>query len=323
MEDSKKRKRLSLFLTVFMLALCLSWPVHAQTQPETQGTITISYELPGAGFSLYRVADMSGEGAFNLSGDFAGYQVSLENLDSEGWRTAAQTLAAYADRDGRTALAEGTTDAEGKLQFGNLTAGLYLVTGEMLEKDHAVYEPVSTLVSLPGLNTDGVWDYAPALSIKYEKQEKETVSCKVTKKWEDQGNAGSRPSFVTAQLLRDGEVYAEAKLRKANQWTHTWKNLEQGHKWTVTEKESLSSYTVKVQKSGTNFVIINSYQAGNGGTAPRTDPGSPAAGGGSAGGGETVTKLPQTGQLWWPVPYLALAGILLLFLGMLRRKREN
>jgi LPXTG-motif cell wall-anchored protein len=32
-------------------------------------------------------------------------------------------------------------------------------------------------------------------------------------------------------------------------------------------------------------------------------------------------KLPQTGQLWWPIPMLVCAGLLLIIIGLLRRRR--
>ena len=335
----RKNKFVFLFFGVLALVFCTPRMVHAHTQPELdgQGTVAISYEFAGAKFRLYKVADMSEKAAFSLSGEFAGYQVSLDDLDSDGWRAAAQTLAAYAERDSRAVQAEGTTDADGKLQFSGLTMGLYLVTGDSLQKENVIYEPVSTLVSLPNLNEDDTWNYAPALIVKYEKQEQkqETVACKVTKLWEDAGHKDSRPDSVTAQLLRDGKVYDEVKLKKENQWTHTWKDLEQGHKWTVSEKKTDKSYTVKVQKSGTDFVITNTYKKQSQkppvnppekpGETPEK-PGIPQTGdqvpGKIAGGGSDV-KLPQTGQLWWPVPYLALAGVVLVCLGMFRRKRES
>lgn len=37
---------------------------------------------------------------------------------------------------------------------------------------------------------------------------------------------------------------------------------------------------------------------------------------------ETIEKLPQTGQLWWPVPILGLAGIILLTVGWRLRQQE-
>ena len=39
----------------------------------------------------------------------------------------------------------------------------------------------------------------------------------------------------------------------------------------------------------------------------------------------TETKLPQTGELWWPVPFLAMGGLVLLTAGIAvgRREREQ
>lgn len=36
----------------------------------------------------------------------------------------------------------------------------------------------------------------------------------------------------------------------------------------------------------------------------------------------TTRKLPQTGQLWWPVPVLALAGLVLVAIGLRLRKKD-
>lgn len=329
MKYPAKSKWVSWLFCVLALALCLPVPAHAHTRPDldSKGSVTISYEFPGAGFYLYRVGELSQDVSFSLSGEFTEYPVSLEDLDSDGWREAAQTLAAYAARDSRTVWAEGTTDAEGRLVFSDLKAGLYLVMGDLLEKDHVTYEPVSTLVSLPDLNADDTWNLNPVISPKYEKQEKETVTCKVTKRWEDTGNKNRRPSSVTAQLLRDGEVYEEVKLKKENQWTHTWKDLEKGYVWKVAEKTTNKSYTVKVKKSGMNFVITNTYRKKTDEPTEKPaetpiNPGGSQTGGGTSGGG-VEGKLPQTGQLWWPVPYLALAGLVMICLGILQRKRES
>ena len=37
----------------------------------------------------------------------------------------------------------------------------------------------------------------------------------------------------------------------------------------------------------------------------------------------TPKKIPQTGQLWWPVPMLGAAGVLFVVMGMVRRSRSN
>ena len=44
---------------------------------------------------------------------------------------------------------------------------------------------------------------------------------------------------------------------------------------------------------------------------------------GSSGNAITGSRLPQTGQLWWPVPILAGAGIILIVIGIMRRRRSD
>ena len=51
---------------------------------------------------------------------------------------------------------------------------------------------------------------------------------------------------------------------------------------------------------------------------PRGGGGNNTPGGGSSGGG----TLPQTGQLWWPVPILVLAGIVLVLAGFVMRRKS-
>ena len=36
-----------------------------------------------------------------------------------------------------------------------------------------------------------------------------------------------------------------------------------------------------------------------------------------------LSDLPQTGQLWWPVPFLAVGGMFFLLIGALRRRRDT
>jgi LPXTG-motif cell wall-anchored protein len=34
-------------------------------------------------------------------------------------------------------------------------------------------------------------------------------------------------------------------------------------------------------------------------------------------------RLPQTGQLWWPIPILAIVGIILIFLGFRSERKRK
>jgi hypothetical protein len=84
------------------------------------------------------------------------------------------------------------------------------------------------------------------------------------------------------------------------------------------ERNIAEAYEVTVTGSATAFVVTNSYltelpeEPGPGGPDPgeSPEPGTPPPDGGTTG-----PTLPQTGQLWWPVPVLSAAGLLLFGLG--------
>ncbi len=90
------------------------------------------------------------------------------------------------------------------------------------------------------------------------------------------------------QLLRDGKVFDTVTLSAANDWRYTWDELDESSKWTVVEKE-LEDYTVLVTQEGTTFVVTNTYDEG-------------------------------TPENWWPVPVLVAGGLLLIVIGVLRRR---
>ena len=120
---------------------------------------------------------------------------------------------------------------------------------------------------------------------------------------------------VTVQLLRDGAVYDTVTLSAGNGWSHTWSGLDDSCTWTVVEKEC-EGYTVRVEREGITFVMTNTYAAeipdDPTPEAPLPpDPAKPTPGG---------PTLPQTGQVWWPVPFLLMTGLLLLAVGLFRRR---
>lgn len=112
---------------------------------------------------------------FTLAGKFADCPVSLENLDTEGWKTAAQTLAVYAEKG----KAEGTitpdqigmTDENGDLKWENLGTGLYLVLGSKTEDETYTYEPTPLLTALPNWEND-TWNHNVTLNPKFDKTKK-------------------------------------------------------------------------------------------------------------------------------------------------------
>lgn len=77
----------------------------------------------------------------------------------------------------------------------------------------------------------------------------------VHKSWDDNNHLG-RPDSVTVHLLRDGKNYKTTELNQDNQWTYTWDNLDDKHKWTVEEDVPLG-YEATYQTMDNNIFITN------------------------------------------------------------------
>lgn len=253
--------------------------------------IVFTYELDGT--------KVDGETQAALTDDFAQYPVSLEDLDSSGLRSLAQTLDAYVARDTLTPLLSQKTGEDGMVSFEGLSPGLYLVLGESYTQDNTVYTPSPMLFYLPGQGEDGGWEYEVTASCKFDREEitDTTVSRKVQKVWKDSGNQSKRPEMVFVQLLENGAVVDTVALSEENNWEYTWENLDASSRWQVAETSVPDGYTVTVTQEGTLFVVTNTYP------------------------GKTPPKLPQTGLLWWPVPLLACAGLALVIAGAVARRR--
>ena len=329
----RKIKKLSAALFALILVLILSVPALAAgaIDPARPVSLTISYQqggtpVSGAPFALYHVADVDAYAAFTLTGDFKAYPVSLEGLDSAAWRALAETLAAYAQRDRLTPLDSGTTDRNGKLTFPangkTLLPGLYLVTGQTFSDGSSVYRAEPFLVCLPNLDekTD-TWLYDVTVSPKCTRTPiptpppYDTEKRKVLKVWNDAGQERERPDRITIQLLKNGEIYDTVTLSERNNWRYSWNDLPKYDKnglpidWRVVEVTP-DGYTVSITQEAGTFVVTNTpIQPPE--NPPVTPPVNPP---------KTPT-LPQTGALWWPVPVLAAAGLLLIAAGAGKKRK--
>lgn len=287
-------------------------------EPDRNVSLTIDYRhqdkpASGVAFQLYRIAEVSPAVEFTLTADFKTYPVSLDNLDSAGWRALANTLEGYVARDGVAALDSGITDQDGRIRFPQqqttLAAGLYLVIGQQSVEGQYTYTPEPFLICLPNRNAADQWDYDVIAVPKYDStyHPGDTISRKVLKVWKDDGNQEQRPKEVIVQLLRDGKVFDTVTLTSANNWRYTWEELDGNYLWQLVEKAVPDGYTVSVGREGVTFVVTNSYRTGKP-EGPKP-PGKP---------------LPQTGMLWWPVSVLAGAGMLILLIGwVIHRNRSE
>ncbi len=357
MEIRRHLVRLTALLAALALLLpCLAGGALAASQAidtGRRGSLSVWFGEDGAGFSgaqfrLYRVADVSADVTFTLTGDFAEYPVRVNGLDSSGWRALAQTLDAYVARDGLSPYRTAQTDGTGWARFGSLPTGLYLVLGDPYEDQGEVYTPEPFLAALPDQGgTDGGWRYDVEAYAKYDTgPAPDTVDRRVIKVWDDGGDTASRPERVVVQLLRDGQVYDTVILSQDNDWRYTWEGLDGDYSWQIVEVDTGGDYTVSVHREGITFVLTNSY-------VPEVDiPDKPTPGGDPDPEEEIPDTappeidiptdepdpdipdtppptdapedtLPQTGSLWWPVPLLACGGLALLLIGLGRRRHEE
>lgn len=325
-------------------------------------TLALHYQfegtpLVGAEFSIYKAASIDEYGKLTTTEEFSKYNVNIDaDNDDDEWLTLASTLEGFVLRDKLVPTDSKKTNRQGVAIFPSegvkLTPGLYLVLGTRHTQDEVVYESLPFMILMPMQNPgEDEWNYDVALSPKYEsRSEYETakVTCKVLKVWDDKGNEESRPKDVVVQLLRDGEIYDTVKLNAENNWRYKWSNLDITYQWRVVEKE-LDDYTVEVSREGVTFVITNTYtketpdepvtttepskpDTPDNPTNPETpdNPSNPATPNNPGNpnnpanpGNPNGPTLPQTGQLWWPVPMLSAAGVLLLVIGLLCFRGKN
>lgn len=307
-----------------LLALILLFPMNSFAQGSIDLTkkvsLTISYRDGGkaikdAEFDMYLVATVDENGTLTTTKDFAQFNVNISGKNDAQWNTLQSTLEGYVLRDNIVPTDSQKTDAHGMAYFPTaqktLPAGLYLVMGERHTQDGTYYDASSFMVMLPTQNNNAnTWDYDVTVNVKYEKQEvpeeQEVVTRKVLKVWNDKGHENERPKEIVVQLLRDGKVFETIPLNADNQWRYTWENLDDSYTWKVVEKEQ-AGYTVEIVKEGITFVVTNTY-AGD-------KPAVPSSG--------TNTNLPQTGQLWWPVPVCLCIGLAFVIVGLVYKGNRD
>lgn len=351
---TRKDLRFLLSMVMMIVAFQISALAAEPIDPEKEATLTIIYKdqekpITGAVFQMYQVGDISENGEFTLTGEFAAYPVVIEDLDSTGWKALAETLYGYAKRDQLISVDEAETDAYGALKFPeqqeHLTAGLYLIAGKRHIQNGKIYTAEPFMAWLPDKNAVfDEWSYDVTAIPKHENTPEdakpEVVKRKVLKVWKDEGSRYKRPKEITVDLLKDGMVYDTVTLTEQNNWRYTWENLSGEYDWQIVEREA-TGYTVSVEKEGITFVVTNTCKPPHddspddddgGGDRPdepeKPDIDRPGDSGEPSESLTTMEKtmppladLPQTGQLWWPVPVLMAAGLFCIIAGCLIKRK--
>lgn len=284
---------------LILLAVLLLLPIPARA---AEGSITVEHKLEdgtpltGVTFRLYR----------------------MENSVSDVRDAYAEVL-----QSGQEALDSGVTDAQGRIVFSNLEDGAYLLVGQSHRMGEQVCQIDMSLLTIPGTAPEGNVSSHITVYPKYElKEDTSKTEYRVIVIWMEPKSSITHPDSVEIYRYRNGEHYDTITVGTAENWQYSWEELDLTAVWSVVE-EVPTGYTVTYDRDGNTFLIYNQPEV-----VEPTDPSDPSDPSNPSDPSETTPtepdgpKLPQTGQLWWPVPVMAIVGMVLVLLGWLRRKES-
>ena len=168
------------------------------------------------------------------------------------------------------------------------------------------------------------WDYDVTAKPKNMKRSTFTgLNIEVVKIWNDEGKEINRPIEIEVELLRNGEVFETVILNEENNWRHAWYGLAGAYDWSTIEKAVPDGYTVIVMSEGLTDIITNTATED---ALPNTPTPVPSLTPGTSvqptASPTPPPKLPQTGQLWWPVGLLTSCGLIIFFLGLIKKRND-
>ena len=120
------------------------------------------------------------------------------------------------------------------------------------------------------------------------------TSITIKKVWNTDASTEATDS-VTVQLFRNGNVVKTATLNAQNNWQVTYTDMPESDAYIIEEVNVPKGFTATYQQKGNVFTVTN------------------------------TSTLIQTGQLMWPIPVLAISGMLLIAAGivLLQKKRKT
>lgn len=287
-----RRKFISSILTIWVL-LMMPMAVFAQDfSSDRIGSISVTLmaqdsktPITGAELSLYYVATVRLNNKNNLSYTFSNtFEDCGCALDDPSLSTKLDTFV----KDNSVSAAKLVTDAHGNVTFPNLPLGLYFVKQT---NTVAGYAPcTSFLVTVPNESADG---YVYDLNASPKTDIAKLTDITIRKKWNTDASAKAADS-VTVQLLKDGVAVKTATLGAQNKWQVTYTDMPESDAYSIVEVDVPKGFTATYSQSGYVFTVTN------------------------------TSSLAQTGQLIWPIPVLAMAGLCLIAVGtILLRKPGN
>ncbi len=278
-------KRIFVFIFTVVLLCCTALTSFAAAK---NGNINITLEdksknkINGVTVKLCQVAELNNSGYYPTSA-FEGSGISVSGLINSPDESSAKSVTEYIKNNQIDVLS--AVSDNGKTTFSNLDLGIWVVFCD--EDSEYLFNPY--IVFLP-YESGGKLYYEVSSTPKIEDSKPNEISIYVIKKWNDNNNAAKkRPDSVKVELLNGLKVVSTAELSELNGWSHTFTGILNDGNYSVREN-AVANYKSNYSGDATNgFVVTNTYN------------------------GE---KLPQTGQYWWPIILIAVAGVGFIALGI-------
>ena len=317
------KKTISILMTVMML-LTLTVSAAGKIDLDKGVDLTLNYAydgtaIKGAEFSAYRIAEVDEYARYKVLEGFAGYEIT-GFLDEDGylvdeeegyWKTVATTLSGYMTKDKVEATAAAETDENGKAHFEGLEAGIYLVMGASHRQGNYRYTAEPFLIALPGLDHEAnEWVYEVEIAVKNSRKTVyDDFDITLIKQWANAEVYEGELPEIEVEIYKDGKLYDTVVLSEENNWKVKVEDLSEKYDWEFVEVTE-GDFTVAVEQTGSKIVFTNTLpEIPDEPVVPENPPAPPAE-----------PELPATGSLWWPVPLLAIAGVVLFMLGWMRRR---
>lgn len=348
-----------------MLTVCLGCfiPVSAEDGSGTMKLICkANKDIPSdMTWWIYRIGSYDGA-EITLEDQFEDCPVSFGNYSASDLSDAASTLETIALLQ-KTEYDTKMTDSNGEVTFTDVRDGVYLVASRKFKSGDKTFNPTSSIVVMDSSQTADMTVYPKMTSVRtldgyFERYQ-------LMKVWENDQAMPVKPTKILVEIYSDLELYDTVELNAENGWTYSWE-VDVSSDWRIVEKDIPEGCTVVYRDDGRRYVVVNTYEDPTSPGAVTTAPvvadatdvitvstNKRPVGGGNDDSSETAVttvipgssvtaaasqkppaattggnKLPQTGQLWWPVPVMALLGLVLVGVGIriitaTRNKKED
>lgn len=286
------RKFYTFLLFTWILAALPLTAMAQQFDPDQTGSISVTLvsrdsaqPLAGAELSVFHVATVTADGNGILCYSYTdAFSPCGVELDDPELSKILDCFVSEQNIETRKIV----TDSQGKAICGELPLGLYFV-----KQTGAVdgFAPCSSfLVTLP-MKDDSGFRYDVDASPKTDVVK--LMSITIRKSW-NTDKSTAIPQSVTVQLLRDNAVVDTAVLSEANDWQIAYHDLPESDSYSIKEVNIPKGFTATYTQKGNTLTVTN------------------------------TASLAQTGQLIWPIPVLAMAGLFFLLTGVaILRKTEK